>query len=569
MSEQHGSGQERPRPTQPRGQTPPPPKDPPSNAPRFGQYLPPDRQAPEQQADSGQAEDRPAQDPQGPVQPAAGQAQGGYPRAGQPHQGQAQRGGWYYDGGWQYYGSASQRPQQSQQGQSQHAAGEYPAGQYPTAQYPTGQYPTAQYAAGQQAAGQYPTGQYGAPYQQQPAHGKRPKRYGGIALVSGMVIAALVGGGAAIGADALLDGGSSSTAPAASTAQSPVIVNDQQNVNAVTAAAKKASPSVVTISVGGMGTNGTGSGIILDREGHILTNTHVVTLGGQASQPNVEVRTNDGRVHSAEIVGTDPFSDLAVIKIDAEGLTPAKLADSKELNVGDTAIAIGAPLGLSGTVTDGIVSTLNRTISVSSSAVPEDSGGGVPDDQGWNFAPPDGSDNQQSGGQGSVFINVIQTDAAINHGNSGGALVNVDGEVIGVNVAIASGSKSGGNIGVGFSIPIDYAERVANEIIANGEATHGFLGVSVTAKASEESTGSTAFSVGAEVAEVVDGAPADDAGLQPGDVITQLNGVDISDAKALTAAVRQQAQGSTADLTYLRDGEEHTVEVTLGDADLS
>ncbi|GAB3530221.1 S1C family serine protease [Arthrobacter monumenti] len=420
---------------------------------------------------------------------------------------------------------------------------------------------------GQQFGGMPPGNQF------QDRSPRDKKKYGPTTLISGMLIAGLIGGGVAVGADALLDDGSQAAPASNATAQSPVIVNDQENVNAVTAAAQKASPSVVTISVAGQQASGTGSGIILDREGHILTNTHVVTLGGQSSETNVEVRTNDGRVHSAEIVGTDPFSDLAVIKIDAGGLTPAALADSKDLNVGDTAIAIGAPLGLSGTVTDGIISTLNRTIRVASSAVPETQPDGpqrgTPDDQGWNFAPPDGSQTPQSSSQGAVYINVIQTDAAINHGNSGGALVNADGEVIGVNVAIASGSETGGNIGVGFSIPIDYAERVAQEIIADGEATHGFLGVSVTAKASEESEGRTAFSVGAEVAEVVEGSPADQAGLQTGDVITDVSGINIGDGEALTAVVRQQAQGETVQLSYLRGGEPMSTEVTLGDADLS
>lgn len=514
MSEHHGNGDDGTPPPQSRGQTPPPPANPPSNAPRYGQYAPESQQ----QTAAGQ----PGRGQYGSNyhfgQPQDGPQNEGWQTdpGGRPNGGWQQNQGWGNDGGWQQ-GDPAQSPQ-----------------------------PPA----------------------------PRRKKYGTTVLVSGMVIAALIGGGAAVGTDLLLDEGSSADAPSRATAQSPVIVNDQQNVNAVTAAAQKASPSVVTISVAGTSTSGTGSGIILDGEGHILTNTHVVTLGGQSSQPNLEVRTNDGRVHSAEIVGTDPYSDLAVIKVDADGLTPATLADSGALNVGDTAIAIGAPLGLSGTVTDGIVSTLNRTIKVASSAVPEDSGSsgqgqGTPDDQGWNFAPPDGSQEQQGGSQGTVFLNVIQTDAAINHGNSGGALVNAKGEITGVNVAIASGSQSGGNIGVGFSIPIDYAERVADGIIANGEATHGFLGVSVTAKAADESTGPTAFSVGAEVAEVVGGSPADDAGLQTGDVITQLDGQDISDAQALTAAVREQAQGASANITYLRDGEEQTAKVTLGDADLS
>lgn len=548
MSEQYGSGPEGERPTPPRGQTPPPPKNPPSNAPRYGQYAPSGQHQP---AGQGGASDRD-------VSPGQWQSPERYDPARQQNQTSAQHSG------------AEEHQQRTAADGSrypQNYAGYGNGYPHTSSNYGTGQPSTGwQDSGGGQHYG-YASHDY---YNSAPTQPRR-KRFGAAALVGGMVIAGLLGGGAAVGADALLDGGSSSATPASKTAESPVIVNDQENVNAVTAAAQKASPSVVTISVAGTGTSGTGSGIILDGQGHILTNTHVVTLGGQSSQPNVEVRTNDGRVHTAEIVGTDPFSDLAVIKIDAEGLTPATLADSKDLNVGDTAIAIGAPLGLSGTVTDGIVSTLNRTIRVASSAVPENSGPqrGTPDDQGWNFAPPDGSQNQQNSNQGAVFINVIQTDAAINHGNSGGALVNADGEVMGVNVAIASGSEAGGNIGVGFSIPIDYAERVANEIIADGEATHGFLGVSVTAKASEESTGRTAFSVGAEVAEVVDGSPADDAGLQTGDVVTKLNGMDISDAEALTAAVREQAQGATANLTYLRDGEERTVEVTLGDADLS
>ena len=169
------------------------------------------------------------------------------------------------------------------------------------------------------------------------------------------------------------------------------------------------------------------------------------------------------------------------------GLVPAVLGDSGKLNVGDTAVAIGSPLGLTGTVTDGIVSTLNRTISVASSAAPKDGADNSQgDDQGFQFAPPDGGQGQSTADQGSISINVIQTDAAINPGNSGGALVNTKGEIIGVNVAIASAggdsSASSGNIGVGFSIPINHAKRVAQEIISTGKATHGQFGVSVKQK---------------------------------------------------------------------------------------
>ena len=288
---------------------------------------------------------------------------------------------------------------------------------------------------------------------------------------------------------------------------------------------------MVTIKATSGSDGGTGSGIILDTQGHVLTNTHVVTLDGKAANATMEVRTSDGKVYSAKIVGTDPLSDLAVIKIDnPSGLVPATLGDSGKLNVGDTAVAIGSPLGLTGTVTDGIVSTLNRTISVASSAAPkggaDNSQGG---DQGFQFAPPGGGETPSTADQGSISINVIQTDAAINPGNSGGALVNTKGEIIGVNVAIASAGgaatgSSSGNIGVGFSIPINNAKRVAQEIISTGKATHGQFGVSVKPKAAGSS--SSGFSVGAEVATVESGSAADKAGLKVGDVVTEVPGPD-------------------------------------------
>ena len=390
------------------------------------------------------------------------------------------------------------------------------------------------------------------------------KRFGSGTLVAGMLLAGLAGGGVAVGAQSLA--GDIPPSSVASGSAEQLIVNNTDSVNEITAAAAKASPSVVTISVASGNSGGSGSGIILDKEGHILTNTHVVTLGGQAADPNVEVRTSDGKVHQASIVGTDPLSDLAVIKIDAQGLTPASFADSSELNVGDTAIAIGAPLGLSGTVTDGIISTLSRTISVSSSEVPEEpqeEEAPNPGDQ-WNFQFPEDSGNQSSG-QGSIYLNVIQTDAAINHGNSGGALVNTNGEVIGVNVAIASASQDSGSIGVGFAIPSSYAERIAQDLIADGKATHGYLGVTVTAKAAEASSGGTQFSVGAEVAGVSGGSPAEKAGLREGDVITAVGERVIEDSLSLTAAIREQPVGDTVTLKVLRGGEEQSIDVTVGE----
>ncbi|BAS09882.1 putative serine protease HtrA [Arthrobacter sp. Hiyo4] len=386
--------------------------------------------------------------------------------------------------------------------------------------------------------------------------------------MASILAAGLVGGGVAtVGSGNLFNNGSPSAA--SSSQPETVIVNNKDDVNAITAAALKASPSVVTISASSGSSGGTGSGIVLDNEGHILTNTHVVTLDGQSANAALEVRTSSGKVLKATLVGTDPLSDLAVIKVDnASGLTAATLGDSGKLNVGDTAIAIGSPLGLTGTVTDGIVSTLNRTISVASSAAPKEGDTSQGGDQGFQFAPPNGGQGQSTANQGSISINVIQTDAAINPGNSGGALVNSKGEVIGVNVAIASAgsdsSTTGGNIGVGFSIPINHAKRVAQEIIDTGKASHGQLGVSVKQKSSSSS--SSGFSVGADVATVEPNSAAAKAGIKVGDVVIKFNDLVISEPNQLTAAVREQAGGSTVRLTVLRNGQEQTLDVTLGTA---
>ena len=402
---------------------------------------------------------------------------------------------------------------------------------------------------------------------------RRKATFGVGTLVASILAAGLVGGGVATVGAAELSGhnGSSASTVGSNSQPGTVIVNNKDDVNAITAAAVKASPSVVTISATSGSSGGTGSGIVLDDQGHILTNTHVVTLDGQTANATLEVRTNDGKVVPAKLVGTDPMSDLAVIKVeDTSGLTPATLGDSSKLNVGDTAIAIGSPLGLTGTVTDGIVSTLNRTISVASSAAPKggdnSQGGG---DQGFQFAPPGGGQSQQNSGEGSIAINVIQTDAAINPGNSGGALVNSKGEIIGVNVAIASAgsgtsTSQSGNIGVGFSIPINNAKRVAQEIIDNGKASHGQLGVSVKAKAS--AGGSSEFSVGADVATVDPNSAAGKAGIKVGDVITKFNDLTIGEPNQLTAAVREQPAGSKVKITVQRGGSEQTFDVTLGAA---
>ncbi|WP_247826624.1 S1C family serine protease [Arthrobacter antioxidans] len=454
----------------------------------------------------------------------------------------------------------------------------------PTAQHPVaGAEPTGepQAAPRQAPAASHPAYAGHQPFygEQNPAYGHAQpgggrggtgerRRVGLATFAAGVLAAGLVGGGvAAAGLNALDD---SPAAGISQAAPESIVVNNTDDVNTITGAAVTASPSVVTLAVSGGTSGGSGSGIILDTDGHILTNTHVVTLGGQVSDPTVEVKLDDGRVFPATVVGTDPLSDLAVVKIDAPDLTAATLGNSDELNVGDTAIAIGAPLGLSGTVTDGIVSTLNRTISVASSAVPEEQpdSGQSENGEGFNFLPPGGSGGQQPQSQGSIYLNVIQTDAAINQGNSGGALVDADGRIIGVNVAIASGGsgESTGNIGVGFSIPINYADRIAQEIIAEGEATHGFLGVSVTAAGSDGSQSTSTFSSGALVERVEPGSPAEDAELQVGDVITRVGTYAISDPQSLTAAVRIQTVGQQVPIEVVRGGETRTVDVTLAQA---
>lgn len=427
-------------------------------------------------------------------------------------------------------------------------------------------------AAGQPSQSEYAQSEAPLNYPVPPERAAK-KKFAGSTLITGMVIAALIGGASASATTYLLADNSNSAGSSVQTPQSGIVINNTDSVNEVTAAAAKASPSVVTIEASGGGVSGSGSGITLDTDGHILTNTHVVTLGGETADPTLTVRLNDGKVYSATLTGTDPLSDLAIIKIDAKNLVPATLGKSSELNVGDTAVAIGAPLGLSGTVTDGIISTLNRTISVASSAVPEQStesqenGGGSQ----FNFQfPGQEEQQQQSSSAGSIYINVIQTDAAINHGNSGGALVNAKGEIIGVNVAIASSgsgsssSEDSGSIGVGFAIPIDHAQRVAQEIIANGKATHGLLGATVQPQGASTGNTTSQFSVGAAIVEVTKGSAAEKAGLKSGDIITGVSGRPIQDSQTLTAAIREVPAGGNAEVTYTRNGVEKTVTVTVG-----
>jgi len=404
------------------------------------------------------------------------------------------------------------------------------------------------------------------------AQGSSFRRTSTVTLVAALAVAALVGGVSGAGVVMLTNANNTSNSPASATVDpTSITINDPANATTITAVAAKAAASVVTISVAAGEEGGTGSGVVLSKDGYILTNTHVVTLDGASSDGTIQVQLNDGRLFSAKLIGTDPISDLAVIKV--EGVTdlqPAEFADSSKLNVGDSAIAIGAPLGLSGTVTDGIVSALNRSITIASSAVPDDTEQEDTQDQSespfelWGFDLP-GQDSTATSSTPTISLSVVQTDAAINPGNSGGALLNSQGEVIGINVAIASAggssaSSQSGSIGVGFAIPANLAERVSKEIIANGSATHGLLGASV----GDVSTDDASATVGAVIKEVVAGGAAEEAGLKAGDVVTTFNGLPITGMTDITAQVRALAAGADATLTYVRDGKASSVDVTLG-----
>ncbi|MGO4536139.1 trypsin-like peptidase domain-containing protein [Leifsonia sp. 2MCAF36] len=486
------------------------------------------------------------QQPTVPVQPAAVPSQHTQPT--QPVQPQPQP-----------YGQPYAQPYAQQQPHYGNGSFGHPAGY--------GQHPYAQ--NGQQPYATAPGATTTAPA------GKPAKRGNSGLIIATLAIGALIGGVAGAGAGVGIFAANEQGNATIKTVSGPqnITVNDANNASIVTAVAAKASPSVVTISVSASSSGGTGSGIVLTQDGYVLTNTHVVTLDGQASNVNVTVTDNDGKIYTAKIVGTDPTTDLAVIKLDkASGMTPMSWGDSSKLNVGSTTVAIGAPLGLSGTVTDGIVSALNRSISIASSAAPKgdsNSGGGSQNPFNFDFPDQGGSGSQQQQPQqsaGTISLPVIQTDASINPGNSGGALLNSKGELIGVNVAIASaggsstdGSQSG-SIGVGFAIPSDLAKRVSDEIMKNGSATHGLLGASVA----DASSDSKATTVGALIKSVTSGGAASGAGLKAGDVVVNFNDTPITDATDLTAQVRAQAAGAKADITYVRDGQTKTASVTLG-----
>lgn len=353
-------------------------------------------------------------------------------------------------------------------------------------------------------------------------------RPGRLALVGTAAVTALatslatLGVTGVLGADeAPLAGGTTGTAQSV-VARATGVVDWQ----AVAAAVRE---TVVAISVStGQGT-AEGSGVVIDAEGHVLTNEHVV---GDAAEDGLRVTLADGRVFAATVVGTDPTTDLAVIALTdpPADLAVASLGTSASVAVGEPVMAVGNPLGLDSTVTTGIVSATDRPVTTGR-------GGGTP-----------------------VVTNAIQIDAAVNPGNSGGPLFDAAGKVIGITSSIATTSAGAGSIGLGFAIPIDLAGRVADELVATGEVSHAYLGVSLS---DGTATVAGATRRGATVEEVVAGTPAEAAGLQVGDVITAIDGSPVSGATSLTGFVRALGEGDRVVLTVVRDGAEVTRKVEL------
>ena len=358
---------------------------------------------------------------------------------------------------------------------------------------------------------------------QAPRYERRGPRAGVVAgILGGAAAIAVTAGtiGGAVGYVVAREAGPTTTVAAAVQSGSTSVVP-----GSIADIAKRVSPSVVQLNVTGQQGSGTGSGFIISSDGYILTNNHVA--GPSAGGGTIEVLFGDGTKASGTLVGANPGYDLAVVKVNKTGLPAISVGSSGGLNVGDSVIAVGSPLGLQGTVTSGIVSALNRPVT--------------------------------AGGEGeTAFINAIQTDAAINPGNSGGPLLNAAGSVVGINSAIASmGSSSSGqpgSIGLGFAIPIDTAKRIADELIHTGTSTTPIIGVQLDMQYAND---------GARVQDVTAGGPAAAAGLQSGDVIAAVDGKNIADATGLIVTIRAHAAGDTVKLTITRDGQSIVIPITL------
>ncbi|MFD5782893.1 S1C family serine protease [Streptomyces sp. NPDC126933] len=381
------------------------------------------------------------------------------------------------------------------------------------------------------APGRQPLTQYAEP--------RRTRRRAGLAAAVVLALATGVLGGA-VGAYVERNGG-------LTTVELPQAGQDAggRAPDSVAGIAASALPSVVTLHVSGGGEQGTGTGFVLDRQGHILTNNHVVQPAGSSGE--ISVTFSGGQTARAKLVGKDSGYDLAVVKVTGvSGLKPLPLGNSDNVRVGDPVVAIGAPFDLSNTVTSGIISAKERPITA----------GG---EKG------DGSDVS--------YVDALQTDAPINPGNSGGPLVDARARVIGINSAIrAADSGDGvdggqaGSIGLGFAIPINQGKRVAEELINTGKATHPVIGVSLDMEYAGDGA-----RVGEKAADggpaVTVGGPGATAGIKPGDVITEVNGQRVHGGEELIVKIRAHRPGDRLELTVVRSGKERTMTVTLGSAD--
>ncbi|WP_229052970.1 S1C family serine protease [Aeromicrobium sp. Leaf350] len=354
--------------------------------------------------------------------------------------------------------------------------------------------------------------------------GKRIAKVVGIGALVAVIAAGAGYGGAALQGDD--DGGS---VPDGTSALDVPASDEKAPTGDVETVAREVMPSVVQINVRSGDEGGSGSGVILSADGEILTNNHVVETA--AEEGTITVAFSDGTNAEATILGRDPVTDLAVIKAEGvSGLKPATLGSSADLRVGQDVIAIGSPFGLESTVTTGIVSALNRPV-----------------------------ESSDASGENATVFPAVQTDAAINPGNSGGPLIDMAGNVIGINSAIRTNSSASGSIGLGFAIPIDLARNVAQQLVEGKTVEHAKIGVTVTpATEEDELTG-----IGAEIREVESGGAGDKAGLKAGDIITALNGIPVASSSALVASVRGHQPGDTVEITFLRDGKTQTADVTL------
>jgi putative serine protease PepD len=390
-------------------------------------------------------------------------------------------------------------------------AGDTPAPTYPSAGYPTSSYPA--------------TGTH------EPRGGRAG--VGRIVLLSALGLVLAVGGGVVGGVTTHhFDKSNSVTVNSAGQVVDNAPIVDRSSLASIASAV---SPSVVSINT----QDAEGSGVILSSDGYILTNNHVAAT---ASGQSVQITFSTGSNATATLVGTDPKTDLAVYKAEnVSNLTPAKFGDSSALQVGDTVLAIGSPLGLDGSVTAGIVSALNRTIDESADADPND---------------PTQQQPQPGAATPPTIAGAIQTDAAINPGNSGGALVNTNGEVVGINTAIDTNGADG-SIGVGFSIPSNRAKQVADDLIKGVKVSHPQLGVGVT---------DAADNAGAQIGSVTAGSAAAAAGIKTGDVITEFNGQAVHNSDDLLNDVQGGTVGTSYALTVVRGGQTLTINVTLKEA---